>query len=113
MYKAVINGNIINYEDYKSEFVAQTEALEKILTEKYGSATDGAGVPEWHTTEKGYTYLIYGWDIGTKRIEMRAYNKGIYFSLELHIFKPSVVDKLEKRTEQSNSEAAKKAKDIL
>ena len=113
LYQVIVDGKSIHYEKYDAEMNEQVAALKTMLVGKYGQPHEGDGLPEWHTTQKGYTYLVYGWQIGTKKIEMRIANTGLFYQLQLHIYQPSVVKTLEDTEANEKVKNAENAKDVL
>ncbi|SHE46335.1 hypothetical protein [Pedobacter caeni] len=113
LYKVVVHGRFIHYEEYNSEMNEQVTALKRMLVGKYGEPREGQGAPEWHTTEEGYTYLAYRWEIGAKTIEMRVLNDGLTYELQLHVFLPAIVKALENAEADKKIENAENAKSAL
>ena len=113
LYKVVISGSYIHYDAYNSELISQVEALKLILQKKYGEPTSGDGAPQWHKTDKHYSYLAYEWVVGLKSIQMRVCNRGLYFTLDIHIFQPEVVSSIEEKDNMDRSKKADQAKDAF
>lgn len=113
LYFVQIDGDPIHYEKYKSEMQHQADVILKVFENKYGAANDYAGIPEWHRTEKGYTYQVAYWVVGTKKIELRVKNDGIYYYLNIEIFQPAVSKQMEEEEKAKEKVSVEKATDLL
>lgn len=113
LYILDVEGDLIHYDKYDIEMPSQVKAIQLPYIEKYGEPNLNFDIPRWHTMDKGYTYLVSSWVIGTKKIELRIKPSGSYNRLIVRIFQPNVVEKIKQEEEIKKDEEVKKAKDIL
>ena len=113
LYFVQIIGDPIHYEDYKSRMKDQAVAIYQVFNNKYGVPNEDIGIPEWHRTEKGYSYLVSNWIVGTKKIELRVQNDGIYYHLNINIYQPEISTRIEGERKAKEKVAAAKATDLL
>ena len=113
LYKVNIKGESVHYEDYKSDLTNQAYALKKMLTGQYGEPKFTDGVPNWASTEKGYYYRAYGWEIGDKEISMRVLNNGIYYKLDLNIVLKSIESEINMKESENKDSTAEEAKKVF
>lgn len=90
LHKLTLLGDLIPNERYHEELLPQLAAVKAIITKTYGEPHAGSGAPEQKQTTKGYSYKAYTWAIGTKTIDIKVANRGIYFSCDLVIYQPHV-----------------------
>lgn len=95
LYLLHIYGNPIHYDEYESEIPRQIEFLKSVISEKYKEPHTSNTIPESFETKKGYSYEVYSWNIGTKRIEIRLKDRGVYYSVDTEIYQPNIVKILE------------------
>ncbi|NEW83452.1 MAG: hypothetical protein GZ094_13945 [Mariniphaga sp.] len=113
LYFVQIQGSQIHYENYKTEMKDQADAIYLVFKNKYGDANENKGIPEWHRTEKGYSYLVAYWIIGTKEIKLTVQNDGIYYYLNINISKPEISKQIADEKNTKEKESAAKATDLL
>jgi hypothetical protein len=113
LYMVDVEGDLIHYDKYDVEMPRQVEAIQLPYIEKYGEPNIHFEIPKWHTMDKGYTYLVSSWVVGTKKIELRIKPDGSYNRLLVRIFQPKVVEQIKQEKEIKRNEEVKKTKDIL
>jgi hypothetical protein len=113
LYKLTTSGDFIPYERYKEELLPQVEILKALIFKSYGKPHAGTGAPASQNTDKGYSYLAYSWNIGSKTIEIRVTNRDLYYSADLKIYQPAIEDLIVKREADQKTRSAEKVKDVL
>ena len=113
LYHVELKGDYIEYDDYNIKMPDQFDALKKLLTTKYGAGKLDIPLPSWATIDKGYYKVCGRWIIGSKMIEMRVNSTGSYYTLDLVIFKPNVVNRLEEANEKAIDSSIKKGADKI
>ncbi|WP_064968047.1 hypothetical protein [Tenacibaculum ovolyticum] len=113
LYRVDIQGNEIHYDYYNIKMQRQVEAIKRPYIEKYGEPNIQYKIPKRHRINKGYTYLVSSWVVGSKKIELRIEPDGNYNRLLVKIFQPTIANQIKQDEEMKKNEEIKKAKDIL
>ena len=113
LYRANVIGYLQHYEEYESNLIPQVETLKTMLVGKYGDPSERNGAPAWHTTQNGYSYLAYRWEIGSKTIEIRVTDRELYYTADLEIYQPKIQEAIAQRAIKKDMEIADAAKDVL
>lgn len=113
LYLLHIYGNPIHYDEYESEIPRQIEFLKSVISEKYKEPHTNNTIPEISATKKGYSYKIYSWNIGTKRIEILLKDRGVYYSVDIEIYQPNIVEILENAQLEENKNMTNKDKNTF
>ncbi|PKH50837.1 hypothetical protein CXF68_09125 [Tenacibaculum sp. Bg11-29] len=113
LYRIDVLGNGIHYDNYNIEMPKQVEAIKLPYIEKYGKPNIYNEIPKWHRINKGYTYLISSWTVGSKKIELRIEPDGNYNRLLVKIFQPTIANQIKQDEEIKRNEEIKKAKNLL
>jgi len=92
---------------------AQYKAIFEVFYHKYGIPNLEHSLPEWHATKKGYWYLVSLWKIGSKNVELRVEDNGVYYYLQVVIYQPAIEEKIKNEKIEKEKESAKKAVDII
>lgn len=113
IYKLHITGHPILYEDYKSEIPRQIEYIKAVISEKYKEPDITNSIPESFETEKGYTYEVHNWNIGSKKIEISINDKGDHYTVNIEIYQPNIVKILEKAQLEEDKNMTNKDKNTF
>ena len=113
LYSIQILGKSVDWEKYNTDLKEQYFAIFKVFTNKYSYPKEDFGLPERFKLEKGFTYLLAYWEIGTKRIELRIEDSGTYYSINVDIFQPKIRNEVEKSNSEEKNRKAESATKLL
>lgn len=113
LYYFQITGELIHWEDYSIKLLGQLEKIHEILKKKYGSPNEGLGPIDRYQIEKDHFYLNYNWNIGTKTIQVRTSENGLYYEITVYIFQPHINEIIKKENDSVSLNTADKAKDLF
>lgn len=113
LYKLHITGYPIQYEEYKSEISRQIESIKSVISKKYKEPDITNSIPESFETEKGYSYEVHSWNIGSKKIEIRINDKGDHYTVNIEIYQPNIVKTLEKSQLEEDKNMTNKDKNTF
>ena len=112
LYKILINGNPISWENYDIQVAQQIKYITDVLVAKYGEPDVKFPFPPRYEIENGYTYLQNSWSIGEKKIEVRLSGDDFY-NVDVIVYLSAVADKINNLLENEIKESTENAKDVF
>lgn len=109
LYMLVIQGQVISWDDYENEVPREVRYITDVIKLKYGEPSTRNSIPERYNLEKGDKFLLNSWTVGTKQIDVRLSDSETYYSVDLYIYQPKIVEK--RNQENRNAEKATTEKD--
>lgn len=114
IYKIIIKGHSISYDDYDIEIKNNVEFLSKNIISKYKLPKEEFHIPEKYNIDKNYIYYVKRWNVGLKKIDIivnKPYNS--FYSVDLHIYNKEVDSVLENKDRIIFDKNNSKDKDIF
>lgn len=113
LYELYIQGVLTDWEDFDRDVSRQTKYISNVIKQKYGEPDLHYDIEPRYKLNKGYSYLISRWIVGTKTIEVRLQDNGTNYPINVSIFLPEVRKKIENKKNQEEKESTEKAKDVF
>jgi hypothetical protein len=113
LYRLEIQGTPVSWDDYEGEISNRISAIQEVIMQKFRKPEIENSIPKMYEMEKGYTYLISAWDVGTKRIEIRIQDNQTIYIPYILIYKPSIQEKLDKIRTTKKDSVNKSAKNLF
>jgi hypothetical protein len=113
LYEIFIQGNPINWEKFENEIQKQINFISEVIKQKYGPPTFQKILDPIYNLQKGYSYLINRWEIGVKTIEIQVEDNGTYYCVNLVIYQPEIINRLNKEKEEKEKKSTEKAKNLF
>lgn len=113
LHEVDFDGDLINYKYYDTQLLEQVRVLKSIISNKYGPSTYGDGPIESYRTQEDRSYLAYGWTVGTKEIQIKIRNRGVYYSVDMEIFQMPIRKIINEEYQKKQDSTASKAANTL
>jgi len=111
LYQIMIRGNFIKWEDYKTKLPEELSNIKTVLQNSLGDPMKINSIPDFSETERGKSYLVYGWLLGNKKVTVYIESENSDYYISVYISRTdieSIVEEDNQRTKDSIANAAKK-----
>lgn len=113
LYWLQIRGYPILWEYYNARISNAVKSATDVLVSRFGKPTFSEAIPERYSMQKGFTYTINEWDLGTKKIDIRIEDSETSYSVNIYIYQPEVVKEIEAREKKLSDSTSSASKDVF
>jgi len=108
-----VGGKNIHYDYYERDLNHQLGFIKDVIYSKYGEPTLNNGLPERYKINEESSFTAYSWTVGTKNIDITIDEDGLYYSVDLYIYQPEILNMRTERRKAKNKEKAESLGDTF
>lgn len=113
LYFLKLYGEYIDWKDYDSKVPKEIKYITDVIKLKYKEPNITNDIPEPYNMNEDYIYVVNSWDVGSKKIEVLVNDQGTWYTVDLRIYQPSIMEKIKKEKEKLEQQNTKENKDVF